>query len=379
MSSVQRLSRQQKAKSVAATSAPARNPDGGCTGDLKSAHHTTMMDAVNLSRSQRLLVADATRLAREGSENVAVRDATECARDGQSGAVPVDSITLRARAVEYVPSEDDDSEVELFPTTFYPEGIFGEFPRLHPDLLRPAFVAGQDWDGVDETKSTPRSVKRVLRATNATGVTFLIPTKEQRPWSPPIGYQMVYESYFQDDTRCWFPVPRLITAYARRRDLAISQLLNGSLRLAVTLSVLAEQIDMPMSVRSFEEMTSITDMKDGTYSVKMRPNCNVCAGHPNKTQNWQRSYFFLKSDDSAFEEPPREDYRVLWNRSCGRISCHKLRLTLSILTKLSFCCACSWPSYVSSLSRGFPEERSSRRFASNLPLVRNYRREDSRA
>ncbi|XP_033139563.1 meiosis-specific protein ASY2-like [Brassica rapa] len=73
---------------------------------------------------------------------------------------------------------------------------------------------------------------------------------------------------------------------------------------------------MPMSVRSFEEMTSITDMKDGTYSVKMRLKCNVCAGHPNKTQNWQRSYFFLKSDSSAFEKPPRNDYRVLWNRSC---------------------------------------------------------------
>lgn len=126
MSSVQRLSRQQKGKSVAATSAPARNPDGGCTGELESAHRTAMMDTVNLSRSQRLLVADATRLAREGSENVAVRDTTECARDGQSGAVPVDSITLRARAVEDVPSEDDGSEAELFPTTFYPEGIFGE-------------------------------------------------------------------------------------------------------------------------------------------------------------------------------------------------------------------------------------------------------------
>ncbi|KAG2269848.1 hypothetical protein Bca52824_064403 [Brassica carinata] len=274
------------------------------------------MDTVDLSRSQRLLVADATRLAREGSENVIVGDATECARDGQSGAVPVDSITLRVRAVEDDPSEDEDSEAELFPTTFYPEGIFEELPRLHPDILRPAFVAAQDWDGVEETKSTPRSVKRVLRAKNATGVTFLIPTKEQRPWSPPIGYQTVYESYFQDDTRCWFPIPRLITAYARRRDIAISQLLNGSLRLAVTLSVLAEEIDMPMSVRSFEEMTSITDMKDGTYSVKMRPNCNVCAGHPNKTQNWQRSYFFIKSDDSAFEESPREDYRVLWNRFC---------------------------------------------------------------
>ncbi|XP_048623964.1 meiosis-specific protein ASY2-like [Brassica napus] len=262
MSSVQRLSRQQKGKSVAARSAPARNPDGSCIEDLKSAHHTAMMDTVNLSRSQRLLVADATRLAREGSENVAVRDATECARDGQSGAVPVDSITLRARAVEDDPPEDDDSEAEL-------------------SFHNSAFVAGQDWDGVDETKSTLGSVKKVLRAKNATGVTFLIPTKEQRPWPPPIGYQTVYESYFQDDTRCWFPILRLITAYARRRDLAISQLLNGSLRLAVTLSVLAEKIDMPMSVRSFEEMTSITNMKDGTYSVKMLPNCNVCAvGHP---------------------------------------------------------------------------------------------------
>jgi len=75
--------------------------------------------------------------------------------------MPVDSITLRARAVEDVPSEDDDSEAELFPTTFYPKGIFEELPRLHPDLLRPAFVAGQDWDGVDETKSTLRSMKRV--------------------------------------------------------------------------------------------------------------------------------------------------------------------------------------------------------------------------
>uniref|UniRef100_A0A0D3DNM2 Uncharacterized protein n=1 Tax=Brassica oleracea var. oleracea TaxID=109376 RepID=A0A0D3DNM2_BRAOL len=105
----------------------------------------------------------------------------ECARDGQSGAVPVDSITLRVRAVEDDSSEDDDSEAELFTTTFYPEGIFEELPRLHPYLLRSAFVAGHDWDGVEETKSTLRSVKRVLRAKNATDVTFLIPTKEQRP------------------------------------------------------------------------------------------------------------------------------------------------------------------------------------------------------
>ncbi|KAG2269485.1 hypothetical protein Bca52824_064040 [Brassica carinata] len=302
------------------------------------------------------------RLAREGSENVVVRDTTECLRDGQSGAMPVDSITLRVRSVDSItlrvrsaedgPSEDDDFEAELFLTTFYPEEIFEELPQLHPDLLRPAFLAGQDWEGVEKTKSTSGSVKRVLRAANAVGVTFLVPTEAQRPWSPLIGYQTVYESYFQEDTRCWFPISRLITAYARRRDLTISQLLNGSLRLAVTLSVLAEQIDMPMSVRSFEEMTSITDMKDVTFSVKMRPNCNVCAGHPNKTQNWQRSYFFLKSDSSAFEEPPQDDYRVLWNRSCGRISCRE-----------------PWPSYLSSVSRRFIEECSCCRSALDLSLV----------
>ena len=140
----------------------------------------------------------------------------ECSRDGQSGAMPVDSVTLRARPAEGGPSEDDDSEAELFPTTFYPEGIFEELPQLHPDLLRPAFLAGQDWEGVEKTKSTPGSVKRVLRAAGAVGVTFLVPTEAQRPWSPPMGYQTVYESYFQEDTRCWFPIPRLITAYARR-------------------------------------------------------------------------------------------------------------------------------------------------------------------
>ncbi|KAG2292377.1 hypothetical protein Bca52824_039046 [Brassica carinata] len=136
--------------------------------------------------------------------------------------MPVDSVVLRARPAEGGPSEGDDSEAEFFPTTFYPDGIFEELPQLHPDLLRPAFLAGQGWEGVEKTKSTPGSVKRVLRAADAVRVTFLVPTEAQRPWSPPMGYQTVYESYFQEDTRCWFPIPRLITASPGRRDLAIS-------------------------------------------------------------------------------------------------------------------------------------------------------------
>ncbi|XP_013594593.1 PREDICTED: uncharacterized protein At3g60930, chloroplastic-like [Brassica oleracea var. oleracea] len=133
-----------------------------------------------------------------------------------------------------------------------------------------------------KTQSTPNSVKRLLRERRGFGVTFLIPSASQRPWSPPVGYQCIYESYFRDDTKLWFPIPRLVTAYARRRDAAIRQFLNGSWRIADALLVMAAEIDTSLSVRTFEELTS-------------------------------RSYFYVKCDDFAFEDPPDDDYRVLGN------------------------------------------------------------------
>ncbi|KAG2288798.1 hypothetical protein Bca52824_048402 [Brassica carinata] len=169
-----------------------------------------------------------------------------------------------------------------------------------------------------KTQSTPNSVKRLLRERRGFGVTFLIPSASQRPWSPPVGYQCVYESYFHDDTKLWFPIPRLVTAYARRRDAAISQFLNGSWRIAVALMVMAAENDVSLSVRTFEELTSVSSLEDGLLSIKMRPSYNVIGGHPNKTLDWQRSYFFVKCDDSAFEDPPDDDYRVLWNTLLGR-------------------------------------------------------------
>uniref|UniRef100_M4E349 Uncharacterized protein n=1 Tax=Brassica campestris TaxID=3711 RepID=M4E349_BRACM len=135
MSSGQRLSRQQKGKGVVATSSPTRNPDGDRVEDPEMIHRAAMMDTVNLSRSQRLLVADAARPAREGGENIVARDAMECSRDGQSGAMPIDSVAPRTHPAGDGPSEGDDSEAEFLPTTFYPEGIFEELPQLHPDLL----------------------------------------------------------------------------------------------------------------------------------------------------------------------------------------------------------------------------------------------------
>ena len=158
----------------------------------------------------------------------------------------------------------------------------------------------------------------MLRRSGGAGVTYIIPSKGQRPWSPPIGYQCVYESYFGDHTKLWFPIPRLITSYVFRRDIAICQLLNGSLRIAVMLMLMAPEIDVSMSVRVFEELTFTKAEPHGIFSVKMRSSYIVLAGHPNKTKDWQRSYFYIKSDEHAFSEPPRDDYHVLWNKTLGR-------------------------------------------------------------
>ena len=76
-----------------------------------------------------------------------------------------------------------------------------------------------------------------------------------------------------------------MTSYAFRRDIAISQLLNGSLRIAVMLMVMAAEIDISMSVRMFEELTFTKAEPNGIFSVKMRANNNVLTGHPNKTQD----------------------------------------------------------------------------------------------
>ncbi|KAG2299160.1 hypothetical protein Bca52824_035632 [Brassica carinata] len=81
----------------------------------------------------------------------------------------------------------------------------------------------------------------------------------------------------------------------------------------VILSVMAAEAGTTLSVRSFEELTSVSISEDGIVSTRMRPNYNVVTGYPSKTTDWQRSYFFVKSNRSAFDEPPRSGSRVLWN------------------------------------------------------------------
>ncbi|CAN6898752.1 unnamed protein product [Brassica oleracea var. botrytis] len=230
----------------------------------------------------------------------------------------------------------------LIPICYYPGGIFAKERALDPSLERPVNVEGQDWRKLEKTRSTVGSVQRLFREHSGVGVTFIILRSDQRPWSQPVGYQCIYESFFGKDTKLWFPIPRLVTSYVWRRDVAISQLLDGSLRIVAALMVMAAEISISLNIPALEEMNFIKPMPQGIYSQRMRPNYNVIMGHPNKMQLWQRFYFYIKSNESAFEEPPPSDSRYLWNYPIGRLLLRSLFFPFESNQFFS-CCAVDHP------------------------------------
>ncbi|KAJ4905725.1 myosin heavy chain-related [Raphanus sativus] len=173
--------------------------------------------------------------------------------------------------------------------------------------------ASHEWEDVSPTCSSFRSVSSLLRGCKAHGVTFMVPRADQRPWSAPVGYHCIYESFFEKDSKLWFPIPRLITSYCFRRGIALTQLMTGAIRIAVALMVMASEIGVAMSDRIFEELTQAQPRPNGFYAVQMRSCVRILTGHPSRApKDWQRSYFYVKADEFAFEEIPSDDLRVLW-------------------------------------------------------------------
>ncbi|KAG2321524.1 hypothetical protein Bca52824_014737 [Brassica carinata] len=181
------------------------------------------------------------------------------------------------------------------------DGTSEELSDLDPKFDRSHLAKEYDWGDVDSTHSDLEGVSSLMEKSRASGVTFMIPTPDQRPWTPPVGYCCVYESFFGEDSRLWFPIPRLITSYCRR-GIALSQLMNGAVRIAVALMVMAAEIDVSMSVRVFEELTQTQPKPNGF----IRPRI--------KTKRWRRSYFYITVDEAGFEDPRGVDRRFLWNR-----------------------------------------------------------------
>ncbi|XP_013630875.1 PREDICTED: uncharacterized protein LOC106336564 [Brassica oleracea var. oleracea] len=254
-----------------------------------------------MSLSQRLLVADSHRQTREeaagrieasgdsgtsGSRNRGEDRSDASIGSERSGSEASSRAPRPSRRVHRRVCFD---QIGCHPTIYHPGRIFEELSPLPPDLLRDP--RAQSWGNVFCSCSSHKTVKDLQRENGGAGVTYIIPSTEQRPWSPP-----------------------LVTSYTFRRDIAVSQLLNWSLRIAVMLMVMAAEIDISMSVRVFEELTFTKAEPNMIFSVKMHANYNVLTGHQIRTQDWQHSYFYIKSDEHAFKEPLGDDYRVLWNK-----------------------------------------------------------------
>ncbi|KAF8114140.1 hypothetical protein N665_0041s0029 [Sinapis alba] len=162
----------------------------------------------------------------------------------------------------------------------------------------------QRWENHFPTRSSFKSVRRLILQTNPpAGFSFLIPADHQKPWTPPAGYACVYESWF---TSCslWWPLPEFLTTYCHRRRIALGQYTANGIRILVTLTVLAAELGISMSVHLFEELTtpSIT-AKTGFFYGKMVPKYNVITGKPSKVNFWNRAYFYVKINDASFEDP----------------------------------------------------------------------------
>ncbi|KAF8100776.1 hypothetical protein N665_0217s0003 [Sinapis alba] len=162
----------------------------------------------------------------------------------------------------------------------------------------------QNWANHFPTKSTFKTVRRLIFQTNPpAGFSFLIPADHQRPWTPPSGYACVYESWFVNSS-LWWPLPEFLITYCNRRKIALGQYTANGIRILVTLTVLAAELGIKMSVCLFEELTtpSIT-AKTGFFYGKMVPKYNVITGKPSKVNFWNHQYFYVKINEASFEDP----------------------------------------------------------------------------
>src|SRR5690606_1194682 len=249
MAPIERLSRKSKGKANASecVSVGLDETTGEALEDLRHIHQDALTDVAGLNTPQRVLVADHERLLR-GDD-----DGNESSDDpsGKSSDDPSGESSSSPSPVEYR---------ENTPIKFHHSGLVERLPQIATESLRGVEASDPRIENVEATWSTVGSETKLLRECGANGVTFIIPSAEQRPWSPPIGYECVYESYFGGDTKLWFPIPRLITSYVKRRKAALSQFVNGSWRVAVALMVMAAEVDVSMSVRTFEELCLVKQL-----------------------------------------------------------------------------------------------------------------------
>ncbi|KAF8053519.1 hypothetical protein N665_1407s0002 [Sinapis alba] len=220
-----------------------------------------------------------------------------------TGQVPIDDVAqeIEPKSVQVVnPSADDDS-VDKDKTAVEFDGRDAmDGNRLRVDRF---CFSRPPSDAMDGNRLRVRRGDRFRTGTPPAEFLFFIPANHQRPWTPPVGYTCVYQSWF-NDCSLWWPLPEFLTTYCSRRKIALGQYTSNGIRILVTLSVLVSELGIKMSVRLFEEITtpSITS-KTWFFYGKMFPKYNVITGKPSKVNFWNRAYFYFKINEASFEDP----------------------------------------------------------------------------
>ncbi|CAH2036108.1 unnamed protein product [Thlaspi arvense] len=95
----------------------------------------------------------------------------------------------------------------------------------------------------------------------------------------------------------WFSLLKLLLDYCEAREIALTQLCPGAIRNVVGAIIVAESFDVDMSLRFFEEISSVVWNTKGaqrTVAVNMKPGNKVVTDVPSKSHSWWRRYFYAR-------------------------------------------------------------------------------------
>ncbi|KAF3570865.1 hypothetical protein F2Q69_00060346 [Brassica cretica] len=169
---------------------------------------------------------------------------------------------------------------------------------IDPPPSPPGDNSGNDSGGEDSAADGPIEVR--------------LPFKEERPWSAPPGWICLYSQYFLQ-SRLWFPLPRLLTSYATKRDVAISQMSPVAIRNMVISLVLGAEADVDVDAEFFEMISQMNLITGETFSVSIKARCRLMKGRgPSKVDGWQQKYFFVRVNH-AYVADPSAVFRTEWN------------------------------------------------------------------
>ncbi|KAF8093431.1 hypothetical protein N665_0383s0059 [Sinapis alba] len=234
---------------------------------------------------------------------------------------PIRRCSLKGKAIATASDSDNGSS----PRLLVPRAI-----TLRRMILRPTSA---DFAVLNENERNIVQFSLDLEDRDASGQAAVDDMAEERPWTPPAGYACVYESWF---TNCslWWPLPEFLTTYCHRRRIALGQYTANGIRILVTLTVLAAELGISMSVCLFEELTtpSITT-KTGFFYGKMVPKYNIITEKPSKVNFWNRAYFYWSQGGTGSFLEEVEDIRTLSHQHWPDISEARIQAALKRISR----------------------------------------------